>query len=119
MLRLIFYKIFISTLVMSSNAQSQDSDYEAALNTANTIGAAFELRKLAESLAPGVDTRCYIAKLAAFQAVSLPKAANVIKQMPSGNLQSDIFAIQSTKETMVIYKKYKVDEIAKQCRENS
>jgi len=104
---------------MSANAQSQDSGYDAALNTANTIRAAFELRKLAESLAPGVDTRCYIAKLAAFQAESLPKAANVIKQMPSGNLQSDAFAIQSTNETMVIYKNNKVDEIAKQCQKNS
>lgn len=98
---------------------AQDSTYEARLNTANTIRAAFELRRLAESLAPGIDTRCYIAKLAAHQASSLPQSANVIENYPSGNEQSDAFAIQSVSETIEIYEKNRVQEIADECKNSS
>lgn len=109
----------LSLFTYPFSAYSQDSDYDAKLNTANTIRAAFELRRLSESLAPGVDTRCYIAKLAAFQAASLPKSADVIANYPSGNKQSDAFAIQSTNETMGIYKNNRIQEIASECQSRS
>ena len=117
-------KLYSSGLILSLltglfSASSHGSEYDAKLNTANTIRAAFELRRLAESLAPGVDTRCYIAKLAAFQAESLPKSAEGIANYPSGNKQSDAFAIQSTKETMEIYKNNRVQEIASECQSRS
>jgi len=115
-LQLVYISI-LSLLTFSANAQ--DSTYEAKLNTANTIRAAFELRKLAESLAPGIDTRCYIAKLAAFQASTLPQSANVIANYPSGNKQSDEFAIQSVNQTIEIYKSNRIQEIADDCKKNS
>ena len=111
--------IALSVALFSFSASAQDSSYESKLNTANTIRAAFELRRLVASLAPGVDTRCYIAKLAASQAVSLPQAASVIANHPSGNKQSDAFAIQSTNQTMEIYKNNRVQEIARECQSSS
>ncbi len=114
--------ISVLTLALSFSAfgvNSEELSYEAELNTANTIRAAFELRKLAESLAPGVDTRCYIAKLAEFQAASLPQSAKVIADHPSGNKESDEFAIQSVNVTMEIYKNNQIQRIANVCKKNS
>ena len=112
--------IIVSILfILPIEVSAKPSDSEAQLNTANTIRAAFELRKLAESLAPGVDTRCYIAKLASYEAESLPEAAKVISEHPSSNRQADRFAIQSTIETMEIYRKHLVEKIANDCRKNS
>jgi len=86
---------------------------ETSLNTANNIRAAWEVRRLSESLAPGVDTRCYIARLAAFKAESLPASAEVISQYQ--NTESDAFAIQSIKETMDIFRDNQVQRIAEEC----
>ncbi len=116
----IYLAICITTFVLSPlSASSHESSYEAKLNTANTIRAAFELRRLSESLAPGVDTRCYIAKLAAFHANSLPQSANIIARYPSGNEQSDAFAIQSTNETMEIFNNNQVNKIVSECKVGS
>lgn len=109
----------ITWLLLAFSAYAQDSVYEAKLNTANSIRAAFELRKLAESLAPGIDTRCYIAKLAVFQESSLSQSADVIANYPSGNKQSDVFAIESINETIEIFKNNRIQEIADECSKNS
>lgn len=101
---------FIGAIVLSS-----DSSYELKLNTANTIRAASELRRLSEALEAGIDTRCNVAQLAAFQAESLPKSAKLIEQYPSGNHESDAFAIQRTNEAMEIYSNNQVARIANEC----
>ncbi len=112
------FTIFLCVAVIaSSTVSASDEAYERSLNTANTIRAAWELRRLSESLAEGVDTRCYIAKLAAFQAESLPQSAKLISQYPSPNKDSDAFAVKSTNETMNIYQNNQVQKIADECRE--
>lgn len=103
-------------LLFAFNANSEESIYEAKLNTANTIRAAFELRRLSESLALGVDTRCYIASLAKFQADSLLQIANTIANPSSDSEESDTFAIQSAKKSMEVYRNNKIEAIADKCK---
>ena len=60
---------FLISLSFSASAQNwNEHQTEGSLNTANVISSAWELRRLSESLEPDIDTRCYIAKLAAFKA---------------------------------------------------
>ena len=103
-------------LLATSTAFAEDLSEpagEKSLNTANVIRAAWELRRLAESLEPGVDTRCYIAKFAAFKAESLPASAEIVAQYQ--RTDSDAFAIQSTKQAMEIFERNEVQKIANEC----
>ncbi|RBP49576.1 hypothetical protein [Arenicella xantha] len=109
----------IFLIVVSSSAKSQDwneRQTEGSLNTANVINSAWELRRLSESLEPGIDTRCYIAKLAAFKAKSLPAAAEIVKRYESTD--SDRFAVQSAEQAIEIFSQNRVQEIANECKSN-
>ena len=109
--------ILIIVTSLSVNAQDwNERQTEGSLNTANVINSAWELRRLSESLEPGIDTRCYIAKLAAFKAESLPAAAKIVKRYESTD--SDRFAVQSAEQAMEIFSQNKVQEIANECKSN-
>jgi len=108
---------FLIALSFSASAQDwNERQTEGSLNTANVISSAWELRRLSESLEPGIDTRCYIAKLAAFKAESLPASAEIVKRYESTD--SDRFAVQSVDQAMEIFSKNKVQEIANECKSN-
>jgi hypothetical protein len=107
--------ILITIFVVSANAESLDAPAnESSLNTANVIRAAWELRRLSESLEPGVDTRCYIAKFAAFKAEGLPASAGVVALYQKTD--SDAFAIQSVEQAMEVFERNEVQKIAEECR---
>lgn len=110
----------ILLFLLSASAYSDELDEpagEKSLNTANVIRSAWELIRLSESLEPGVDTRCYIAKFAAFKAESLPASAGIVAEYESTD--ADAFAIQSAKQAMNVFEKNKVKEIAKMCESES
>lgn len=107
----------ILLLMIATTAQAESLDApasETSLNTANVIRAAWELRRLSESLEAGVDTRCYIAKFAAFRAETLPSSAEIVAQYK--NNDSDAFAIQSAEQAMQIYERNQVKKIADECK---
>jgi hypothetical protein len=106
---------FLITTVSSANAENwNERETEGSLNTANVISSAWELKRLAESLESGIDTRCYIAKLAAFKAESLPAATDIVKRYESTD--SDRFAIQRSEQAMKTFNQNKVQEIANECK---
>ena len=113
----IFYKslllIILSPLVNAESLNNPAS--ETSLNTANVIRAAWELKTLSDSLALGVDTRCYIAKIAVFKADSLPDSAKVVSMYQKTD--SDVFAIQSVEKAMEIFERNQVQKIASECKE--
>ncbi len=106
---------FISGVALGGVVVFISTNKDANLNTANTISAAWELRRMAESLAPGIDTRCEIAKQASFRINPIMQAAEYIENNPSENLDSDILAIESVLEAVEIFEQHKVFEIEEKC----
>ncbi|HEB28351.1 MAG TPA: hypothetical protein ENI05_11345 [Porticoccus sp.] len=107
--------VLIMIFSASTNAESLDDPAsETSLNTANVIGAAWQLKRLSESLEPGVDTRCYIAKFAAFKAESLPVSVKIVAQYQKTD--SDAFAIKSVEQAMQTFERNQVQKIADECK---
>ncbi len=111
-------ELFLFVIIsISANAGSLDAPAnDSSLNTANVIRAAWELRRLSESLEPGVDTRCYIAKFAAFKAESLPASSEVVARYQKTD--SDAFAVQSVEQAMQVFESNQVQLIANKCKRN-
>lgn len=107
-------------LVLSTPAVAEDLAEpagEKSLNTANVIRSAWELKRLSESLAPNIDTRCYIAKFASFKAQDLPKSADIVRDYQQTD--SDVFAIQSAEQAMDEFTRNNVQEIANECKQKN
>ncbi len=113
-----FNKVLLSLILVlfSFTGLVQAEGFDRNLNTANAIRSAWELRRLSESLAPGVDTRCYIAKFAAFKSESMPQSTHVISQYQRENNESDAYAIQISSETMEIFQRNEIQKIADECK---
>gem|GEM_PF-5433912 len=108
--------LFATQIAMSAGAQNLDAaENEVNRNTTNVIRAAWELKRLSESLSPGVDTRCYIAEQAAFNAKHLADAAKVVSRYQ--NTESDAFAIQSVELALKEFRNNDVKNILAECKE--
>ena len=94
----------------------EDCQAEAVLNTAAVIRAAWEFRRLVESLEEDIDTRCHVALLADSKVEDLLASAEALEARPSRNLESDAFAVQSVVDAVDIYSRNEVIEIAENCR---
>ena len=92
---------------------------EAKLNTANVIRSAWEFRRLSESLASGVETRCHIALLADAKADDLMKAAEALEHLPSAGSDTEMFALKSVLDALEIFQRNGIVEIAEECRSST
>ena len=114
------YIILPTIAIFSAYANSESLDEPAtktSFNTANVINSAWYLKRLSESLAPGVDTRCYIAKHAAFMAENLRDSAKVVSSYQK--TESDTFAIHSVSQAMQAFDENHVEILAADCQSKS